>query len=89
MTKTFPTMLILALGGAALTLGGCGSKPAEQSPEPVAEQAGAGEPAATSTDWTVQNPTDPAVPVNLPKTVVTEGPAPSAKPAASPSAPDK
>lgn len=86
MTRFTPNLLILALGGAALALAGCSGG---KQTEPSAEQSAADEPTATSTDWTVQNPTDPAVPVNLPKTVMTNAPAEPAKPAASPAAPDK
>lgn len=84
MTGFSPNLLILTLGGAALALGGCSGKNAE----PVASEAAA-EPTAASTDWTAQNPTDPAVPVNLPKTEMTNVPAEAATPAAEKSAPAK
>lgn len=85
MTRFSPNLLILALGGAALALGGCSGKQAE----PAASEAAATEPTAASADWTAQNPTDPAVPVNLPKTEMTNVPAEPATPAANKSAPAK
>jgi type IV secretory pathway VirJ component len=84
MTRMSPNLLILALGGAALALGGCSGK----SAAPAASEAAA-EPTAVSTDWTVQNPTDPAVPVNLPTTKMTNAPAEAAMPAATEAAPKK
>ena len=84
MTRTFPTVLILTLGSAALALGGCSGKQA-----PPAPSEAAAEPTAASTDWTAQNPTDPAVPVNLPKTVMTNVPAEAASPAKAEPAPKK
>ncbi|MFM5893138.1 MAG: hypothetical protein ACKOQM_01735 [Novosphingobium sp.] len=81
MTRLYPNLLILTLGSAALALGGCSGK----NPKPAASDAAA-EPTAASTDWTAQNPTDPAVPVNLPTTVMTNVPA---TPAASEAAPKK
>jgi hypothetical protein len=82
MTKFTPHILIMALGGAALALGGCkSSKPADQTL--------ANEPTAASTDWTAQNPTEAAVPVELPKTVMTNVPPEQAKPSPSASPPAK
>jgi len=84
MTRLSPNLSILTLGAAALALGGCSGKQAA----PAASEAAA-EPSAASTDWTAQNPTEPAVPVNLPKTVMTNVPAESATPAASEAPPKK
>lgn len=65
------TRNLLAIGACAavLALGAC-SKGA--SPD---AQASASAPAAQSTDWTQENPTEPAVPVNLPNTPMTNAPA--------------
>ncbi|MFM6949997.1 MAG: hypothetical protein ACKOW1_03120 [Novosphingobium sp.] len=52
-----------ASAAALLALAGC-SKPAEQ-------QAASSEPTAPSSEWVAENPTEPAVPVNLPNTVAT------------------
>lgn len=54
----------------ALALASCGSQKTEEAaPEPV------------STDFVVENPTAPAVPVNLPTTEMTNVPATEAAPA--------
>ena len=63
----------LALAGA-LALGGCGGEKAEQA---------AAEPTEASSEFVAENPTDPAVPVNLPTTPMTKAPASEAAPAAS------
>lgn len=71
----------LALAGA-LALAACGGEKAEQA---ASEQA-AGEPTAPSSELVAENPTEPAVPVNLPTTPMTNAPASpaaSAAPAAS------
>lgn len=61
-----------------LALAACG-KPADTS------QA-ADEPTAPSGEWVQENPTEPAVPVDLPTTPMTNAPAAEASPAASKSA---
>jgi hypothetical protein len=58
-----------------LALSACG-KPAETG------QA-ADEPTAPSSEWVQENPTEPAVPVDLPTTPMTNAPAAEASPAAS------
>lgn len=70
MTK-FPArwMLIAPLG---LALAACGS----QKTEPAAQA----ETEAVSTDFTIENPTDPAVPVDLPSTALTSAPVDQATP---------
>lgn len=57
------TLIPLTAAAALLALAGC-SKPAEQ-------QAASSEPTAPSSEWVAENPTEPAVPVNLPNTVAT------------------
>lgn len=59
---------------ALLALGGC-SKPAE-------EQAASAEPTAPSSEWVAENPTEPAVDVNLPDSSATTAPTEAASPAA-------
>lgn len=63
------------LGLAVLALGACSGKQAE-------EQTATAEPTAASSEWVAENPTEPAVPVDLPKTPMTSAPV---APAASPS----
>jgi hypothetical protein len=60
----------LALAGA-LALAACGGEKAEQA---ATDQA-AGEPTAASSEFVAENPTEPAVPVNLPTTPMTNAPA--------------
>jgi len=74
---TRPSILPLALL-PLLALAACGPK------ADTAQAVASDEPTAESTEWTAQNPTDPAVPVNLPKTQMTNAPAAEASPAASP-----
>jgi len=69
---------LIALGLAAgLALGGCKRQEAE-------DLIPKNEPTAPSSEWVAQNPTEPAVPVTLPKTPMTNAPPPS--PAPSPAA---
>jgi len=63
---------------ALLALAACG-KQVDQ------DQANA-EPTAPSSEWVQENPTEPAVPVDLPTTPMTNAPAAEASPAASKSA---
>lgn len=66
------------LGLAVLALGACSGEKTEQ-------QAASAEPTAASSEWVAENPTEPAVPVDLPKTPMTSAPATpaaSASPAA-------
>jgi hypothetical protein len=56
----------LAPLGLALALAACGSQEAEQAP--------AAEPAAQSSEFVAESPTDPAVPVDLPSTAMTNAP---------------
>lgn len=51
----------------ALTLSACGGEKADQAPATA-------EPEAISTDFVAENPTDPAVPVDLPTTAMTTAP---------------
>ncbi|MFC3174871.1 hypothetical protein ACFOD9_11485 [Novosphingobium bradum] len=51
-----------------LALSACGPKAPEPAASPTVEGSDAAE---VSTDWTVENPTDPAVPVDLPTTHMT------------------
>lgn len=67
-TSILPLAVLLALSA-------CG-KQAETS------QA-ADEPTAPSSEWVMENPTEPAVPVDLPTTPMTNAPAAEASPAAS------
>jgi hypothetical protein len=75
---TRPSILPLALL-APLALAACGPK------ADTTQAAASNEPVAASTDWTMQNPTDPAVPVELPKTAMTNAPVDAASPAPTPS----
>lgn len=59
---------------ALLSLGGC-SKPAEQP-------AASAEPTAPSSEYVAENPTEPAVDVNLPASSATSAPAATVSPAA-------
>lgn len=65
----------LAPLGLALALAACGSQEAEQAPASA-------EPEAPSSEWVAENPTEPAVPVDLPTTAMTNAPASEAAPAA-------
>jgi len=69
---------LAALGAlaAVLALGAC--KGGEK-----AEQAAAPEPTAASSEFVAENPSEAAVPVNLPTTAMTNAPASEAAPAAS------
>jgi len=69
-----PTLIALGLA-AGLALGGCHRKKAN-------ELIPQNEPTAPSSEWVAQNPTEPAVPVTLPKTPMTN--APPSSPAPSP-----
>lgn len=60
--------LTFALGLAVLSLAACKS-------EKPAQQAASSEPTAPSSEWVAENPTEAAVPVDLPKTAMTSGPA--------------
>lgn len=55
----------LAPLGLALALAACGSQEAAQAPA---------EPEAPSSEWVAENPTEPAVPVDLPTTAMTNAP---------------
>ncbi len=66
--RTLPLLAPLAL------LAACGPKASDQPAEPTADAT----PAAVSTEWTAENPTEPAVPVTLPTTRVTNVPATTA-----------
>lgn len=74
VTRTAAVGLGLA---AALALGAC-SKSEEAAPEATPE--------AVSTDFVAENPTEPAVPVDLPTTPMTSAPVSEAAPAPSASA---
>jgi hypothetical protein len=54
-----------------LALAGCGPKAPDQTAAPTVEGTSAAE---VSTDWTAENPTEPAVPVELPTTHMTNAP---------------
>lgn len=56
----------LAPLGLALALAACGSQEAAPAPS--------GEPEAPSSEWVAENPTEPAVPVDLPTTAMTNVP---------------
>lgn len=58
---------------ALLALGAC-SKPAED------KAAASAEPTPPSSEWVAENPTEPAVPVDLPTTPMTNAPEASAAP---------
>lgn len=63
-----PTIsLRLALAAPLLALAACGGNPSDDS------QAAA-EPTAPSSEWVEPNPTEPAVPVTLPTTAMTNVP---------------
>lgn len=66
--RTLPLLAPLVL------LAACGPKASDQPAEPAADTT----PAAVSTEWTAENPTEPAVPVTLPTTHVTNVPASTA-----------
>jgi len=69
----------LFLAVPLLALGGCKAKAPDEAPAPTVEGVSAAE---VSTDWTAQNPTEPAVPVKLPETRLTNGPVETATPPA-------
>ena len=69
MTTRYRTLIALGAAAAALSLAACGKS---EAPAPEATSAA---PEAQSTEWTQENPTDPAVPVDLPTTAVTNAPA--------------
>jgi len=73
MTLSVSPRLSLALAAATLALAACSSKPADE--------AAMGEPTAPSSEWVAENPTEPAVPVDLPTTPMTNVPV-EASPAA-------
>jgi hypothetical protein len=74
MTRTPLAPLFTGMTAAALlALGGC-SKPAEQP-------AASAEPTAPSSEYVAENPTEPAVDVNLPASSATTAPAATASPA--------
>lgn len=68
MTTRYRTLIALGAAAAALALGACGKS---ETPAPDA----AATPEAQSTEWTQENPTEAAVPVDLPTTAVTNAPA--------------
>jgi ABC-type enterochelin transport system substrate-binding protein len=76
MTKRIAYPLALA---GALALGACSGQKAEQA---ASDQA-AVEPTEASSEFVAQNPSEAAVPVNLPTTAMTNAPASEAAPAAS------
>ena len=69
----------LPAAAALLALAGC-SKPAER-------QAASAEPTAPSSEWVAENPTEPAVPVNLPNSRATGAANAKASPAATDATP--
>jgi hypothetical protein len=60
----------LALVLPLFALAACGSGPSEAE-----RQRAAAEPSAPASEWVEPNPTEPAVPVELPKTPMTNVPA--------------
>lgn len=60
--------LRLAAIAPLVALAACGPKAPDQSATPTVEGTSAAE---VSTDWTAENPTEPAVPVTLPTTRMT------------------
>lgn len=67
----------LMIAPLTLALAACGGEKAEQ-----AEPTEAAVTEAVSTDFTIENPTDPAVPVELPTTAMTSAPVSEAAPEA-------
>lgn len=67
----------ILLLGAALALGACGKR------EGTPDQPPRGETMAPTDEWVAENPTEPAVPVELPTTHMTN--VPVEQPSASPS----
>lgn len=67
-----PVLFRLALILPLLALAACGSKSEAE------RDRAAGEPTAPSSEWVEPNPTEPAVPVQLPSTPMTNVPAPMA-----------
>jgi hypothetical protein len=77
MNRHTPARLAFALAATALlALGACQQQPSSDQPP-------AGETMAPRDEWAGQNPTEPAVPVDLPTTPMTN--VPPAEAAASPS----
>lgn len=69
---SFRAALALPLVAVPLfLLSACGTKSSNEAAAPSVEATDAAE---VSTDWTVQNPTEPAVPVELPTTRMTNAP---------------
>jgi hypothetical protein len=64
---------VLAPLALALAIGACGSKPADPV---IVDESG-----APSTEFVAENPTDPATPVDLPSTAMTNVPVGEASPA--------
>lgn len=64
LNRPFPLAALLPL----LALAACGPKTPDQTASPTVEGTSAAE---VSTDWTAENPTEPAVPVTLPTTRMT------------------
>ena len=74
MTRTRLAPIFTGMTAAALlALGGC-SKPAD-------EASASAEPTAPSSEWVAENPTEPAVDVNLPASSATTAPTEAASPA--------
>ena len=71
-----PVSFRLALVLPLLALAACGSKSSDAK-----KPAASAESTAPSSEWVVPNPTEPAVPVELPKTSMTNVPAQPATPA--------
>lgn len=74
------TLTPIAATAALLALAGC-SKPAQQ------QSAAATTPTAPSSEWVAENPTEPAVPVNLPNASATGAANAKASPAATAATP--
>lgn len=66
-----PSLALPLLAAPLVLLSACGTKSSQETPAPSVEATSAAE---VSTEWTVQNPTDPAVPVDLPTTRLTNAP---------------
>lgn len=60
--------LCAATATALLALAACSQKTPDQAATPTVEGTSAAE---VATDWTVENPTEPAVPITLPTTRMT------------------
>lgn len=68
MNPSTRRVALLAAGLMVVPLGACHAKKAEQ-PSASTESV------APSTEWVRENPTEPAVPVDLPGTAITNAPA--------------